>query len=104
MRPQLPGVLLPALIPCLTNASSLPFSQKAIKDETSRHHYQKVPGDNPAYFTRVKGEDQLITVYDLTVSPYPPVPYYTNLIPFRGHQLTHSQQLPHLLLPRLRYH
>jgi hypothetical protein len=104
MEPQLLGVLLSALVSCFTNASWPLLSQKSSKDETFRPYHQKVPGDNSAYFTRGKGEDQLITVYDFTVSPYPPIPYCTYLVSFKGHQLNHSQQLPHLLLPRLRYH
>ena len=37
---------------------------------------QKVPGDNPAYFTRVDAYDQLFPVDEFSVSPYPPATAY----------------------------
>lgn len=48
-----------------------PAPQHALMDTTVAR--EKVPGDNPAYYTREKATDQLFKTTEFIVSPAPPL-------------------------------
>jgi hypothetical protein len=70
-------LLFAPLVSALTFPKSPTALQEAFVDATLWLSEEKVPGDNPAYFTRVKRIDQLFDILDFEVSPYPPVQYDT---------------------------
>ncbi|KAF2026576.1 hypothetical protein EK21DRAFT_115722 [Setomelanomma holmii] len=106
MKFQSCGLLIAPLIAAFTLAAPSLRLQQVITDDVSGPNRHKVPGDNPAHFTRVKGEDQLLTVYELDVSPYP---FATNSRVFfhlGGHTLGHAKygELPGLASSILEIH
>ncbi|KAH7069914.1 hypothetical protein BKA63DRAFT_494112 [Paraphoma chrysanthemicola] len=75
MRPAFFGALLASLVTALYHSYPSPVQQEAISEGEGANQpdRRKVPGSNPAYFTRLKVEDQLANIYDFTVLPYPPI-------------------------------
>ncbi|KAF2738388.1 hypothetical protein EJ04DRAFT_509561, partial [Polyplosphaeria fusca] len=69
------AILFATLVSSLAIAAPPPIPQEVLVHETSNRVREKVPGDNPAYFTRVKRDEQLFVIHEFTVSPYPPVKY-----------------------------
>jgi hypothetical protein len=65
------AVLFIPLVPALIMSSSPPDQQHTLAAATIDR--ELVPGENPAHYTRVKKDEQLFTIHELTVSPYPPV-------------------------------
>lgn len=64
-------LLLPTPLTC---SHILPTSpQVALADLDLHAGREKVPGDNPAYYSREKAADQLFKILDFTVSPNPPI-------------------------------
>jgi hypothetical protein len=64
------AVLFMPLVPALM--SSLPPDQQHTLAAATIDR-ELVPGENPAHYTRVKKDEQLFTIHEFTVSPYPPV-------------------------------
>ena len=95
------AILFAPLVSSLAVVAPRPSTQKVLVQEPFNNSLlEKVPGDNPAYFTRVPKDEQSFWIGDFTVSPYPPVEYDKNT-PSHFHlsvQLMHSQRPPHLLL------
>jgi len=60
------------LFTSLTSSHYLPsFDQTQLIDPDLDPTREKVPGDNPAYFTREKKADQLFEIEEVTMSPNP---------------------------------
>jgi hypothetical protein len=60
--------LLASLCCCRSTLSS---HQAILAEPESEPKREKVPGDNPAYYSREKACDQLFRIDDFTVSPNP---------------------------------
>ncbi|KAH7074079.1 hypothetical protein FB567DRAFT_553573 [Paraphoma chrysanthemicola] len=69
------GTLLASLVTALYHSYPSPVQQETISEGEGANQpdRQKVPGSNPAHFTRLKEEDQLANLYEFTVLPYPPI-------------------------------
>lgn len=64
-------VLLLAPLSC---SHFVPASHQAALVDLDHHaEREKVPGDNPAYYSREKAADQLFEILEFTVSPNPPI-------------------------------
>lgn len=74
-------VLSAPLVVALTIPHPSKSNQETLVDENSRSGREKVPGDNPAYFSRLKRHDQLFWISEFTVSPFILVKYGTNNSP-----------------------
>ncbi|KAF2873121.1 hypothetical protein BDV95DRAFT_568830 [Massariosphaeria phaeospora] len=65
------------LLAPLANSSTIPAApQAALVPLDSPAHRVKVPGDNPAFFSREQAADQLFEIQDLTISPNPPIVWH----------------------------
>ncbi|KAF2175851.1 hypothetical protein K469DRAFT_701401 [Zopfia rhizophila CBS 207.26] len=62
------------LLAPLSCSHFLPASHQAALVDLDHHaEREKVPGDNPAYYSREKAADQLFEILEFTVSPNPPI-------------------------------
>ncbi|KAF2786099.1 hypothetical protein K505DRAFT_290301 [Melanomma pulvis-pyrius CBS 109.77] len=86
---------LPLLVVPLSCALFVPASNQAALVD-SHHHVEreKVPGDNPAYYTRGKAANQLFEIDEFTVSPNPVVSDHRVFFYLRGD--TGTRDLPGL--------
>lgn len=63
------------LVAPLAYSRIVPISHQTTLVNLNLHaEREKVPGDNPAYYSREKAADQLFKISEFTISPYPPIP------------------------------
>ncbi|KAF2251914.1 hypothetical protein BU26DRAFT_246766 [Trematosphaeria pertusa] len=68
--------------------------QAALVDRDHYAEREKVPGDNPAYYSREKAADQLFEILEFTIAPNPPIVEHRIFFYLRGD--TGTRHLPGL--------
>lgn len=69
MRFPLPLALLASGVLC--SLSPLNAGQEILNDVIAIEDHEKVPGENPAYFSRIPKAEQIFRIEELIMSPNP---------------------------------